>query len=309
MYDFSCIDFETANNNMNSACSVGIVAVKDLQIVKKDYFLIKPVSPHFRHENTEIHGITPEMVENCEQFPGIWSKLSTYFEQSNYIIAHNAHFDMSVLHETASAYNITIPDFTYIDSISLSGKMKTGCGNSLIECAEYFNVPLENHHNSLADAEACANIVIAAISSSRYEDFNKYIKTFSSIKKRKYSDLSVKKTMSAGRFEKITFSELAATTSDFNTDHPLFGKNCVLTGELESLGRKEALQKILDIGGNVKSSVSSKTDYLIVGTQDKKLVGEDGLSTKEEKAYELIQKGKNIKIINEEEFLKLLSNN
>lgn len=307
MYDFSCIDFETANNNMNSACSVGIVAVSNLQIVKKDYFLIKPVSHHFRHENIEIHGITPEMVENCEQFPRIWEKLSIYFEQSNYIIAHNAHFDMSVLHETALAYDIAIPDFTYIDSISLSGKMRTSCGNSLVECAKYFNVPLENHHNSLADAEACANIVIAAISSSRYKDFNKYIKTFSSIKKRKYSELSASKSMSTGHFEKITFSELAATTSEFNTNHPLFGKNCVLTGELESLGRKDALQKILDIGGNVKSSVSSRTDYLIVGVQDKKLVGENGLSSKEEKAYELIQKGKNIKIINENEFLELLS--
>ena len=309
MYDFSCIDFETANNNMNSACSVGIVAVSNLQIVKKDYFLIKPVSPHFRRENIEIHGITPEMVEKCDQFPGVWKKLGTYFEHSDYIIAHNARFDMSVLHETALAYGITIPDFTYMDSISLSGKMRTGCGNSLAECAKYFNVPLENHHNSLSDAETCANIVISAISSSRYKDFNKYINAFSSIKKRKYSDLSVKKSMSTGHFEKIAFSELAATTSEFNINHPLFGKNCVLTGELESLSRKDALQKILDIGGNVKSSVSSKTDYLIVGTQDKKLVGEDGLSSKEEKAYEFIRKGKSIKIINEEEFLKLLSNN
>jgi DNA polymerase-3 subunit epsilon len=37
------------------------------------------------------------------------------------------------------------------------------------------------------------------------------------------------------------------------------------------------------------------------------LVGESGLSTKERKAYELFNKGKTIKILNEEEFIELLS--
>ena len=37
------------------------------------------------------------------------------------------------------------------------------------------------------------------------------------------------------------------------------------------------------------------------------MVGEDGLSTKEEKAYQLIEQGKNIKIVKEEEFVKLLN--
>lgn len=67
------------------------------------------------------------------------------------------------------------------------------------------------------------------------------------------------------------------------------------------------MQRILDAGGHIKSGVSSKTHFLIVGIQDRKLVGEDGLSTKEEKAYELIKKGIDIKIIREDAFLKLLN--
>jgi DNA polymerase-3 subunit epsilon len=65
-------------------------------------------------------------------------------------------------------------------------------------------------------------------------------------------------------------------------------------------------KKVVDLGGIVKSGVSGKTDYLVVGIQDKSLVGDDGLSTKEVKAYELIEKGKKIKIINESEFISLL---
>ena len=38
MYDFITIDFEIANKNMDSACSIGITAVKDCEIIKKEYF-------------------------------------------------------------------------------------------------------------------------------------------------------------------------------------------------------------------------------------------------------------------------------
>lgn len=51
MYDFVTIDFETANNNLNSACSLGIVAVKDLEIVEREYYLIKPPTNNFNNDN------------------------------------------------------------------------------------------------------------------------------------------------------------------------------------------------------------------------------------------------------------------
>lgn len=306
MYDFSCIDFETANNNMNSACSVGIVAVTDGRIVKSDYFLIKPPTDHFRHEHTEIHGITFDMVSSSPHFPDVWDKLLPYFSNSHYIIAHNAQFDMNVLHETAATYNISIPDFIYLDSMSISAKVRENCGNSLEECAKYFGISLEHHHNALSDAEACAEIVICSVNASHYNNFFTFIRKFSSIKQRKYSELHARKNMHVKSFGNIKISELVTTSTVFDFSHPLYGKNCVLTGELESLGRREAMQKIIDVGGIVKSSVSNKTHYLIVGTQDKSLVGDDGLSTKEEKAYELIAKGAPIKIIRESEFLSLL---
>lgn len=79
-----------------------------------------------------------------------------------------------------------------------------------------------------------------------------------------------------------------------NTDkfHDL---NFVLTGELKSLSRDEAKNKIRQLGGKVSSSVSKKTDYVIVGYSP-------GL--KYDKAKNL-----GIKIINEKEFLDLFDKN
>ncbi|PJC41032.1 MAG: NAD-dependent DNA ligase LigA, partial [Parcubacteria group bacterium CG_4_9_14_0_2_um_filter_41_8] len=72
----------------------------------------------------------------------------------------------------------------------------------------------------------------------------------------------------------------------------LEGKTFVLTGTLDNLTRDEAKQKIRLLGGDVSSSVSKQTNYLVAG---------ESAGSKLEKAEKL-----NVKIIDEKEFLGLL---
>ena len=72
---------------------------------------------------------------------------------------------------------------------------------------------------------------------------------------------------------------------------PLANKTFVLTGELSTLTRKDAENIILSLGGKTTSSVSKKTDYVVVG---------ENPGSKYDKAVKL-----GIKIINENEFKKL----
>ena len=73
----------------------------------------------------------------------------------------------------------------------------------------------------------------------------------------------------------------------------LTGKSFVLTGELQSFTRDEAKDIIRGEGGDVSSSVSRKTDYVLVG---------ENPGSKYDKAQEL-----GVKIMNEKEFKKLLT--
>ena len=56
MKNFAAIDFETANEERTSVCSVGVVIVKDGEIVDTFYSLIRPVPDHYVF--TYIHGLT-----------------------------------------------------------------------------------------------------------------------------------------------------------------------------------------------------------------------------------------------------------
>jgi DNA ligase (NAD+) len=49
------------------------------------------------------------------------------------------------------------------------------------------------------------------------------------------------------------------------TDSPLAGKTVVVTGTLESMGRKEAQDLIKELGGKAAGSVSKKTDLVVFG--------------------------------------------
>lgn len=307
--DFIAIDFETANNNNNSACSMGLVVVKDLEIVESKYFLIQPPVMSFNEINIKIHGIWAKDVKDKPKFPEIWDEIKHYFA-NNIIIAHNAQFDMSVLKSLQLEYNLNIPDFVYMDSMTISTK---ACGSDIRKTldarAEALGVELTNHHNALDDTLACANIVIETVKRCKRKSFQSFINVYSSLNKKQFQELKHQQYFRKGRtFDSVKISEIeTCTTADCN--NPFYGKNIVFTGELSKYGRKDAMQLVADLGGVVKSGVSSKTDYLIVGAQDESIVGDDGLSRKEEKAYELIENGQDIQILDENEFVRLTSLN
>ena len=58
MKDFAAIDFETANAHRASVCSVGVVVVRDGEIVDSLYRLIRPRPNFYSRFTTAIHGLT-----------------------------------------------------------------------------------------------------------------------------------------------------------------------------------------------------------------------------------------------------------
>lgn len=310
MYDFIAVDFETATTDMNSACSLGIACVSDFNIVDKKYFLIQPPENKYLQNNISIHGITPESTADSPKFDIVWSEIQELFKDC-IVVAHNARFDLSVLKSCLDTYSLQCDDFQYIDSIAVSNRVikDKSIGQSLVERADYFKIPVSEHHNALSDAVVCAEIVIASVKTTNRKSLKTYCSSYRSRTTHLFSDLKPMTKMPSRmkwQDKRINPADVVPAAPITNTGHPLYGKNIVLTGDLETMIRSVAMQRIADVGGILKSNVSSKTDFLIVGKQDLTVVDESGMSGKEKKAHELIQKGIEIKILNEKDFLNLL---
>ena len=65
MQDFVAIDFETANSERSSVCSVGIVVVREGEIVQKHYALIQPEPNYYNFHNTRVHGLSAKDTQQC----------------------------------------------------------------------------------------------------------------------------------------------------------------------------------------------------------------------------------------------------
>lgn len=308
--DFVAIDFETATKQYSSACAVGIAIVEQMKVKQTFYTLLNPGLSEFDAENIEIHGINPEDVIGAPSLDKFLIQFSDLFGKVA-IVAHNAYFDMNVLR--CSCYTSKyFDDFKYIDSVSIARDYVPG-QKDLASCANYFGIDMGKHHNAEDDAITCAKIIIECIAQSNASNFGEFCFSHPNVKIHHFSDLmdntqnSMPTKVSRQRhFDTIRPSDVSCTVDNVDWDGPLYGKNIVFTGNL-SIDRRDAMQLAVNAGAVVKSSVSKKTDYLVVGEQDLSLVGDDGMSTKEERAYALITSGQaDIKIIKEDDYLSLV---
>ena len=157
--NFVSIDFETANEKRNSACALGITKVENNRIIEEKYWLIKPHEMRFKPINVWIHGIVEEDVENEMQMDILWKEIKPYLE-NNFVVAHNASFDMSVLRNTLDVYGISYPQFEYSCTMIIAKKCYQDIENyKLNTVAENLGIKFKHHHAG-EDATAAAKVLI-----------------------------------------------------------------------------------------------------------------------------------------------------
>lgn len=160
MNSFAAIDFETANQYRTSVCSVGVVVVRDREIVDTFYSLIRPEPEYYSYWNTQVHGITYTDTINASIFPHVWQQIEPLIEDLP-LIAHNKSFDESCLKACFRTYQMDYPDYEFLCTLQSSRKLIKGLSNYQLQTVSaYCGFNLNNHHHALADAEACARIAL-----------------------------------------------------------------------------------------------------------------------------------------------------
>lgn len=273
---FVALDFETATNLHSSACEIGLIKVKDGNIVDKYYSLIKPPDNSYLKVNILVHGITPGQTENAPYFHEVWPNIKAFIGDC-YLIAHNLSFDSSVLNKSLEYYGIENPCYRGICTYNIFGA-------SLTETCQAYDIE-RLYHNALIDAEACALIFLNFLNGVK-PDFSKAQPE----KKVNLFDFS--------GHDRIHGACLKPDFENGDSKCPFFKKKVVITGVFSKISRQDLAQLLKEKGADLDTGVTKNTNFIISGI-------EPGPS-KIRKFETLKTEGHDIQLVSEDKFLEMI---
>lgn len=295
--EYIVLDIETTgfDKTRNELLEVAAVRYsKDGEELDKYHTMVRP-KHQIPPEISELTGIFWEDVQDAPAAEDIASGLTEFL--SDYpLCGHNIKsFDIPFI---KSKTGISLSNAS-IDTISMAKKAFPGLKSYALEyLKETLELSQEKSHRALADVYINNSLICACTHPEKYQHLLE--------KKSKKEKIPASKDKYQ-QFNHTRVSDIKPTTSEIDPSNPLYQKGIVFTGEL-SIAREDAMQMAVNAGGIVKTAVSRKISYLVVGNQSQMAFG-NSMSGKESKARELIQSGKaQIEIINEQEFLALVSN-
>ena len=134
MERFAAIDFETANNQRSSICSVGIAIVEDNKVIDSIYSLVRPTPNFYTRWTTAVHGITMQDTFDAPDFEEVWAGIAAKLQDIP-LVAHNSPFDEGCLKAAHLAYDLAYPKYQFYCTCRLSRRMYPSC-------QEYYTLPL-----------------------------------------------------------------------------------------------------------------------------------------------------------------------
>ena len=167
--DFIAIDFETANREPSSVCSVGVVMVRAGQVVDSFYSLIQPEPNYYNYWCQRVHGLSQQDTDDAPVFSKVWQQLEERIAEvyscpiaTLPFVAHNARFDEGCLKAVFKVYQMDYPDYRFYDTLTAARRQfgRSLPNHQLHTVAAACGYDLQNHHHALADAEACAAIAL-----------------------------------------------------------------------------------------------------------------------------------------------------
>lgn len=216
----------------------------------------------------ELTGITDEMLVGA---PNNQDAVDSFFRfaEDLQIWAYNASFDSKFLNCHTDSHR------PLKDILALARRAFPQLQNhKLATVAEHLNLSTDGAHRALADCLMAKEVLIRGIQ-YQLENPHSFHHSF------KVSDYLPKEE---GLF---------------------FGKTIVFTGALETMTRDGAATHASQFGFKIGSSVTKKTDYLVIGIQDLSTLAGHDKSSKHRKAEELIAEGVKIEILTESAFITM----
>lgn len=284
MQRFFSLDVETANPALHSICQIGIVGFEGNKVFKSWGTLVNP-EDYFSRANSAIHGITEEQVIDSPKFPIVASNLCSLLE-GMCVVSHTT-FDRSAMRLAFERHGLSMPSIQWLDSsrvVRRAWPEFQSKGYGLKNVCEHLGINFK-HHDALEDAKAAGLVLLAAIEQSGLP-LSEWIARLDAPRTRQGTSIDSKPVV--------------------NPDGDWFGEVLVFTGQLQ-IPRKIASEQASFVGCRVDSNVTKETTILVVGDQDVARLAGNAKSSKHRKAEDLIAKGQEIRILQESDFERIVT--
>lgn len=306
MHDFVALDIETANDNRYSICSIGLVKFKDGDAIDTYYSLIDP-EEEFDYFNVMIHGITEVDIVDSPTFPEIRDEILSFIA-SRPVVAHFAQFDIGAFKDNYDRYGLEYDEINYACSYFLAKALNKGFINyKLNTLSKHYGIELK-HHDALSDANASGQLINQLIKENNIKFLDELREvadypSYGTLGKKRFHRRNQRGPQHPTNFDReLTEEEIL----NLNENHPFYELNFVVSGNFNGHTQNDIKEKILLAGGiPQKGSVTKKTNVLVCGEQDLRVVGESGMSSKMKKAHSLKEAGQDIEIITEDDFFQI----
>lgn len=295
--EYVLLDIETTglSPDYDSILEIGAIRVKSGCIDEEfhTYFEYDEPIPAFI---TFLTGITNEMLIGA---PAPDKAISSFFNflGESIIVGYNVNFDVNFLYDYCMKYlNIKLKN-NFVDCMRIARKLfSEEPHHRLRDMVNILGIKSDSFHRAIDDCYTTKAVydTLYKIAIEKYGAAEEFYDTF----KNKYNR--------NGSPRKLNAKDIVCESTEFDKTHPLYGKYCVFTGTLEKMARKDAMQCVVNLGGNVENNVTQKTNFLILGNNDYCSTIKGGKSSKQKKAEELILKGNDISIIPENVFYEIL---
>lgn len=288
---FIAVDVETANRDRNSICQIGLVCFSGEGIEWQWSTLIDPEC-EFEPHNIRIHRITPEHVRTAPKWPDAYACIAESLRGQT--IASHTNFDEYALIEACQRYGLSPPQSRWLDSHALARRTWPAFSrHGLAELCTAFDISL-NHHDALSDAMACGRIVKLCLAGTPASaaQVERQAMAISNARQRRASRYGV-----TGHQDDVE--------TEGAPDGPMSGHVVVLTGEFDG-GKAPLASFAASAGCRVEANFTrSRTTMLIVGHRNPAF-GSDTKSSKHLRAEAAIAEGRDIQIVTEVEFRRLV---
>ena len=306
--DFTAIDFETASGRPGSACSVGLVRVRDGQVVHKSGGLIRPPADlgEFAEWNTSVHGITAEMVATAPPWRKVAAWIAAYAGPDT-LICHNANFNIGVLRHACTADDIPWPQVDFLCTMVLARRAFPLPSYRLPFVAAECGVELSGRHQVLINARGAALVTVALARQHRAATPADLADALAirtgHLEPGRYRSTVRRPPTHSGR-DRLTAPD---TSPDADPDHLLYGRVVVFTGALKTRTRQQAWEDAARAGAIPEKDVTGRTNIMVIGDLNPAVLTPGAATSgKAARAFALQAKGQDIEVMTEDDFIRSL---